>query len=659
MIFLNSILDSGTTFVDHPSQKRSVHLSNQISLALFILILLLNILYASWYGWVFISEVLPVVVFLCLTPIVFNRFGLTTLSRIWLGLLLSFASTSISIYSKIQYYDSVAELDYFGFRFFLLAGCTLPAILFPFREKRALLFTSLASFGMLMAFDPLHELFGVPYPDLLLKKSSYDFTNIIVAITYCIIVGAIFFLKSVSEESEQKANTLIHELNQINKELAEKNGEIEAQRAELHEQREAHQDNQEKLEKANRLIEEQKDSLFIQNKDLALELIEKNKSLTDTNHELIKHNNELSQFSYTVSHNLRGPVASLLGLIQIMDDHELKPNQDEVNRHLKNSVNKLDTIIRDLSKIIDIRNDIFRIRQKINIAAELDSILLMLKGDQEALDAEFHIDLTRAPVFYSVRPMVVSIIYNLISNALKYRSLERTPVIEITSGLDDHYFMLTVRDNGLGIDLKRHQESMFKMYKRFHPHTEGKGLGLYLIKMQAEALNGRIEVSSQLNTFTEFNVFIGVSENLEEQVLLDEPYSRIFYDAILNSTGVIWRGPVSSGQYRITYLKGIEFLKAYSTPNWITDLAHQGPVDPNDQQWLIKEIIPQAIENGLVRIAAVQPSVLTDDIHQYLKGIEEALLIPGITFRYFSSREEAREWIREENEKAASVKINL
>src|SRR6185295_8103252 len=118
--------------------------------------------------------------------IVFNHFGLTTLSRAWLGPFLSFASTAISIYSKVRYSHSAEELDYFGFRFIMMAGCTLPAVLFTFHEKRALLFTSVTSLLMLMAFDPLHELFGIPYPSLVLIKSSYEFTNTMVAITYCI-----------------------------------------------------------------------------------------------------------------------------------------------------------------------------------------------------------------------------------------------------------------------------------------------------------------------------------------------------------------------------------------------------------------------------------------------------------------------------------------
>ncbi len=428
-----------------------------------------------------------------------------------------------------------------------------------------------------------------------LITSGGNFTFVIVAITFCLLAGAIFIIRWVSKT----------------------NAEIKAQRAEL---------------------------------------MEKNKALSDANRELIKHSNELSQFSYTVSHNLRGPVASLLGLIQITDSLDGKPQTEEVNRHIKNAVNKLDNIIRDLSKIIAIRNPTFRIHQKISIANELDSILLQLRGDREPPDAEFRIDLSRAPFFYSVRPMVVSIFYNLISNALQYRSPERTPLIEITSSQDDRYFMLTVKDNGLGIDLKRHGENVFKMYKRFHPHIEGKGLGLYLVKMQAELLNGRIEVASQVNGFTEFNVFIGVPQNLEEQVLLDESDSKIIYNAILGAAGVVCRGRIASQQFRFMYLKVIEFMKTYDTPNWITDLTHQGPVDPKDQQWLFAEILPHAIETGLRRLAVVHPSSSTDDVNSYLKGIKDTLQTSGIAIRNFGSWADARQWISEENEKV--VKIN-
>ena len=96
-------------------------------------------------------------------------------------------------------------------------------------------------------------------------------------------------------------------------------------------------------------------------------------------------------------------------------------------------------------------------------------------------------------------------------------------------------------------------------------------------------------------------------------------------------------------------------MKTYSTPNWITDLTHQGPVDPRDQQWLFKEILPHAIETGLLRMAVVHPSVLTNDVNSFLKEIDHALQPSGIAIRNFGSWGEARQWIRKENEKAADI----
>lgn len=655
MAFLHLLLNAGIANID-PSQKRGVRLSNLIGLILFVLLILLSVVYTLWYEWGFIAKSIPITGLLCLTPIVLNYLGYTRLSRICLSLVVGISATAISIYSKVQYYQFVNELDYFSFRFFILASCVLPAVLFALKEKKELMVISFVNLLLLMAYDPLHSFFGVPFPALTLRKSSYDFTNVVIFITYCMIVAAIFFLKWISEKSEEKAGLLNLELTQTNDSLEAKNLEIEAQASELLAQSEALQQNQHKLESAYQVIEQQKDNLLIQNKGLAAELIEKNRILTETNHELIRHNNELSQFAYTVSHNLRGPVASMMGLIQMIDPREADPHQGKVQEHLKNSVNNLDTIIRDLGKIIDIRNDIFRVRQKINLAEEIDTILLILKKDIELQEAQFRIDLSRAPFFFSVRTMVGSILYNLISNALKYRSPERAPIIEVTSGLDEDYFKLTVRDNGLGIDLKSYGDYIFKMYKRFHHHTEGKGLGLYLIKMQAEALNGRIAVRSEVNNFTEFQVFIGIPTGLDEQVLLNEPYAKIFFDATLNSTGVIWRGQPLSEQYRNTYSRGLEFLKTYNTPTWITDLSRLESVSEADQQWLATEIIPQAIRNGLARLAIVRPMEEEETLDQYLEGVEKTFRGAGISVRSFNTFDDACEWVREENAKTVVSK---
>lgn len=610
----------------------------------------LFILYFLWYGWSFVTLAIPVISFLCLSAILLNYYNLSIISRMWLCLFVPMIVMALSIYSKGLYYNQQEELDYFTFRFIILASCVFPAIFFSVHERSLLIVASLIGLLTLMSHDPLHAFFGVPYQKDIMKESNYSFTNVVIFITYCIMVGTVIFLKWTLERSEKKAENLIQELNQINEELTEKNTEIEAQNQEITAQSENLNISQSKLHNAYLLIQEQKNQLLRANDTLSSELVEMNKELTETNSELIKHNNELRQFSFTVSHNLRGPVASLIGLVGILDSQQFEGENGEIMSHINTSIKKLDNIIKDLSQIIDIRHDIFQIRQKINLEQEVRDIAHSLKKEIEAHNVKIRTNFTECPEVYSVKPMVHSILYNLISNAIKYRATERWPEVEITSRAEANY-IIEIKDNGLGIDLKNQQHNLFKLYKRFHFHTEGKGLGLYLVKLQAEALGGKVEVDSELNKYTKFTVYLGQPENVEQQVLYEQPHARIFYDAMLNSTGVVWNGPVSSEQYRSVFVKCLEFVKAYNTPNYIADLSQQGYIAREDQLWMFNEIMPEAGRHGLKRIAAVKPK---DDlkVSEYLKGITDTMSKLGIHQEFFLTFEEASNWVLHENEKA-------
>jgi hypothetical protein len=247
--------------------------------------------------------------------------------------------------------------------------------------------------------------------------------------------------------------------------------------------------------------------------------------------------------------------------------------------------------------------------------------------------------------------MVHSILYNLLNNAIKYRSPERKPVITITSQQSEHYFILEIADNGLGIDLKQNGDNLFKLYKRFHFHTEGKGLGLYLVKLQVEALGGYIKVDSEINRFTRFTIYLRKPENVNKQILLDEPYVEIFYDAHINAIGIIWKGQITSEQYRSAFSKCLEFTKIYNTPNYLADMSLQGHIAVEDQQWLFRQIIPDAVRNGLLRIATAHQNVSDDHIRNYLNGINETLAARGVQHVFFPSIQKAFEWLESENEK--------
>ncbi|HEY5822963.1 MAG TPA: HAMP domain-containing sensor histidine kinase, partial [Cyclobacteriaceae bacterium] len=444
---------------------------------------------------------------------------------------------------------------------------------------------------------------------------------------------------------------LISQLNNANETLSLKNSEIQNKNAEILDQSHILQKNQDRLWNANQTIEGQRRMLLQKNQSLQSELVEANKILTETNTELIKHNNELRQFSFSVSHNLRGPVASLLGLIALIDQKSIKDENIEIFNHIQSSTERLDNIIKDLIKIIDIRQDIFQIRQKISLEQEFKSIHDILEREIYTHHVAFRNDFSQCEEIYSVKPMVHSILYNLISNSIKYRSLDEAPVIEIYSEEQRDQFILTIKDNGLGIDLNTHRDDVFKLYRRFHRHVEGRGLGLYLVKLQCEALGGTVHVESELNKFTKFTLHLPKPENLQMQLLLDKPYAKIIFDATTNSTSVIWRGPVTSAEYRSVFSKAIEILSAYNTPTWVSDISLQGPVSKEDQIWMLTTILPEAARNGLKRIATIEP--LRDDVHaeEYLSAIQLNISKFGILYKSFRNHNDTLEWIQEEARK--------
>jgi len=103
-----------------------------------------------------------------------------------------------------------------------------------------------------------------------------------------------------------------------------------------------------------------------------------------------------------------------------------------------------------------------------------------------------------------------SLLYNLLSNAIKYQSPERDCIIKTRTRLEAHYVVLSVKDNGLGIS-ERHQEQLFTMFKRFHDHVPGTGIGLYMVKRMMENAGGKVTVQSQEGRGTEVKLYFNAA----------------------------------------------------------------------------------------------------------------------------------------------------
>jgi signal transduction histidine kinase len=290
-------------------------------------------------------------------------------------------------------------------------------------------------------------------------------------------------------------------------EITSQNQEINAQREELAEQRDALEMQNKQLLEAHATIEIQNAEIQSMNRMLSTEVQNRTQELREANSELIQQNNQLEQFAYIAAHNLRSPLTRIMGLANLIRIGANEEDREMAFEKIVSSVEDLDQVIRDLNTILNIRRHTSNLVE-VDLGEVLARVKRILEKEIEDTHAVITSNFEDAIKVYAVAPYIESVLYNLISNAIKYRDPERIPFITLETINDGDSICLTVSDNGLGIDLKKHKHNIFNLYKRFHLHMEGKGLGLYLVKTQILALGGRIEVKSEPNEGTTFFVYL-------------------------------------------------------------------------------------------------------------------------------------------------------
>ncbi len=233
-------------------------------------------------------------------------------------------------------------------------------------------------------------------------------------------------------------------------------------------------------------------------------------NLKKINKELVQQNMQLNQYSYIISHNLRGPIVTLLGLTDLFDRFSTDTTlQKEVIGHIKKSTVHLDNIIKDLNQMLTNSEEIDLLKVTVYFEEEVSIIKDLLKGQIENANAIFHTDFSEINSIFSVKSYIQSILLNLTTNSLKYKIKELPAIITIgTKKIDAETICISFADNGLGFDIEKNKDKLFGFYKRFHTHVEGKGLGLYLLKNQVETLGGRVEVESEINKGTTFKIYL-------------------------------------------------------------------------------------------------------------------------------------------------------
>lgn len=247
----------------------------------------------------------------------------------------------------------------------------------------------------------------------------------------------------------------------------------------------------------------------------SMELLERSHSFTaelqKENKGLTSANFDLDNFVYMASHDLKSPIANIAGLIELLsitvsneqlDREELK----QITAMMKTSLKRFSTTIRDLTAIVEI--DKSRPEEEAKVL-DLNQVVESVRQDLQSLvlenGAQIEVNAPDSQLTGFTLKNFKSILSNLISNAIKYRSPDRIPHIIVRLEKRAGQNRLSVQDNGLGIPPEK-QDSVFTMFKRAHNHVEGSGVGLYIVKRMVDNVQGKIEVSSVVGEGTTITI---------------------------------------------------------------------------------------------------------------------------------------------------------
>ena len=223
--------------------------------------------------------------------------------------------------------------------------------------------------------------------------------------------------------------------------------------------------------------------------------------------ELMHNNNDLKQFSYITSHNLRAPLSNLLGILQLLDMSSITdPMSSLLLKNFKDCTLQLNETVNDLINVLIIKNNVNTKRETLSIPQTLNRVISSVQNTIDIFNAEIQQNFEAFDNVEFNKSYLESILLNLLTNALKYSSPDRKPVIRVYTKKEHDVTKLYFSDNGLGIDIERHKNKIFGLYQRFHDHADSKGLGLYIVNSQIRVMGGEIEVASEVDKGSTFIV---------------------------------------------------------------------------------------------------------------------------------------------------------
>jgi len=219
-----------------------------------------------------------------------------------------------------------------------------------------------------------------------------------------------------------------------------------------------------------------------------------------------EQNQSLTNFAHVVSHDLRSHATNLSMVTSFLLEEQDEKEKSKLIAMLKQATESLNTTVYNLNEVV---NSSYNVSEKL-ISVPLKPVIDTVVNNISVLfiekNAKTIINVSPTTKVLAVPAYLDSIMLNLFTNSLKYAAAERAPILEISAQKKESFIEVTFKDNGKGIDLEKFGRKIFGMHKTFHRNKDARGVGLYIIKNQIDAMGGCISVESEVNVGTTFTL---------------------------------------------------------------------------------------------------------------------------------------------------------
>jgi signal transduction histidine kinase len=235
-----------------------------------------------------------------------------------------------------------------------------------------------------------------------------------------------------------------------------------------------------------------------------------NEELGSANAQLVSINSDLDNFVYTASHDLKAPISNIEGLLATLREELPAPAEGSevafILDLIQNSVERFTHTISLLTDITKLQQEYNQFAIPVALSQVIEDVRLDLAPLLAQVGGRLHVNIAATPTITFAEKNLRSVVYNLVSNAFKYHNPTRAANVTIRSRAEASYLVLEVEDNGLGLDLSGDHQ-LFGLFRRFHTHVEGSGVGLHMVKKLVENAGGKIAVESKVGQGSTFSVY--------------------------------------------------------------------------------------------------------------------------------------------------------